>query len=533
MSDSSLEYGMKISARSLAEEVGLKSLPTAFDDIWQVLMSNYGTRIYSYVDGLLHERLGKLDDVRSRIARVHHQIDHFQPDVSKYPLASVVSNIESLYREYDELLTALLASHREQAASGNESGVGADRTVLLGRLGALGRRVGNEVGANLNTLQRLLNKSDRGFIDEFYQEQRARDFLSYFCATKFGFARLYLAQIKAFVLLQMADRDPRVPYRLSNELQRFEQELLEGENRMFCTLHQEVKNLVQRLAAGWDDMHASVPVALRTPHGDGLRFGEEDGLQASSVPEEWRLELVESWLYDPHIDHRFHLRHAVTDRVLVLDGPRGTLGVRLGRKYRNVQKPRDSKLVEGWVISIDPGSLAFCLKYLGAPDDPNNGKNLVSRPDDGAPGGYKVYGRLLTNPTDRDRFFYLPFHNSAVKEQLRVDEYLRPGDCLRSPGDVYRLHYRYHGAVEVVRTSDDKVIWAAGTGVVLTATGRLLLQADGNLVAYSLEGFPYWASDKYFKDQQAVYRNSVLTLRDDGRLQIALPGKEPFWQSPA
>jgi len=264
-----------------------------------------------------------------------------------------------------------------------------------------------------------------------------------------------------------------------------------------------------------------------------LKLGEAEGLQASAVPEEWRLELVESWLYDPHVDHRFHLRHMVTDRVLVLDGANGTLGVRLGRKYKDVQKPRDPKHVEGWIISIDPGSLAFCLKYQGSPDDPNNGKNLVSRLDDGAPGGYKVAGRLLSNPFDRDRFFYLPFYKASVKEQLLVDDYLRPGDYLRSPGDGYRLYYRHHGALEVVRTSDNNVIWTAGTGGVLTATGRLLLQPDGNFVAYTQESFPYWSSNTFFKEQQAVYRNSVLKLRADGRLEIALPGKEPFWMSPA
>lgn len=531
MTDSPLEYGIGISASSLAEEVGLRSLPMAFEGVWEVLMSSYGTRIYAYVDDLLRQRLGKLDDVRSRIAAIHHRIAPFQPDIGKYPLAAAVSNIESLYEQYDGWLTAIQACHREQAAAGREQV--AERTVLMGRLGALGRQVGNEVGANLNTLQRLMNKSEHGFIDQFYQEQRDRDFLSYFCATKFGFARLYLVQIKARVLLQLADRDPRVPYRLTTELNRFEEALREGENYMFCTLHQQVKDLVQRLANSGKEQHASIAVAFSSPYGDGLKLGEEEGVQASPVPEEWRLEMLDSWLYDPHVDHRFHLRHAVSNQLLVLDGPKGTLGVRQPRDRKEQVRRRDPKHLEGWIIYIDPGSLTFCFKYQGRPDDPHHGKHLVSYTAADAPGGYRVEGRLLNNRFDRDRFFYLPFYSSAVKEQLRVDEYLRPGDYLKSADDAYRLYYRHYGALEVVRTVDNKVVWSAATGGVLTATGRLLLQPDGNFVAYTQEGFPYWSSGTFFKEQQAVYRNSVLKLRNDGRVEIALPGKEPFWLSPA
>ncbi|GAB7529219.1 hypothetical protein PS3A_16280 [Pseudomonas sp. 3A(2025)] len=528
MIDSPLEYGIGISANSLAGEIGLKSVPDTFGGVWDVLLKDHGYGNFSPVDALLQRTLGPLNRVSSNISGIHRHIDHYCPDISAYPLAAAVGTIESIYRDYHGLLGMLQASIREQAA-GSYQGA-ADRLIALGRLGALGSRVGSEIGANLKTLQRLLNKTDSGFIDPFYQQQRERDFVSFFYATKFYYARFYLAQIKAFMLLHLVDRDPCVPYRLTTELKGFEEELRKGEFQMFCTLHQPVKDMVQRLVAGPQGIQGGVAVSLRSPYGNGLKFDRDNVLQVSQDIQEWWLEPVEPLVFNPHIDHHFRLRHAASDKWLFLDGPQRALGVRDEHKKRD-RHHRDDKALAGWAISFEHGPMAFRLKYQGQPDDPNSGKHLVSYAA-AKPGEYKVESRLLSNPFDRDRHFYFHSHEVSVKEKLLVDEYLRPGDYLRSAEDTYRLYYRHQGAVEMVRTLDNKVLWAGGTQVVLTS-GRLLLQPDGNFVAYNDEGMPYWASGKYFKDQQSIYRNSVLKLRPDGRLEIGLPGKEAFWLSPA
>lgn len=527
MSSSPFQYGIEISAESLAQQTGFRSLSWAFDGVWEVLLQNYGSTDAQKMDAILGQRLRALDAVRSGIAAVHRQIDRYQPDISRYPLAAAVSTIEARYREFEDSLDNLLERIRQQAAGAPE--IRAQRFEASVRLSDVSLRAGREIGANLSKLQRVLNRSDGNFVDEFYQEHRERDFMSFFYGTKFGYARLYLAQVKAFLLLHLAHKDPRNPYRLSTELNDFEEQTHKSEYAMFCTLHQPVQDLVRQLAQESDGVHAAAAVTLRVPGGDGLRLDNEDRLQASSCIEEWRLELMESWLYSPTVDHRFRLRQIVSDRILVLDDVRGASGIQRGKR-KGGERHDDSTVLEGWSIAFEPGPGAFRLKYQGRSDDPNTGKNLVSHD---VPNGHKVEGRMLSQYFDRDRLFQIVPYKVTVKEQLRVDEYLRPGDYLKSPADTYRLYYRHGGAVEVVRTGENKAVWAVATTVVLTATGRLLLQADGNFVAYTQEGFPYWATDKYFKDQQALYRNSVLTLRDDGRVQIALPGKEPFWQSPA
>ena len=60
----------------------------------------------------------------------------------------------------------------------------------------------------------------------------------------------------------------------------------------------------------------------------------------------------------------------------------------------------------------------------------------------------------------------------------------------------------------------------------------LRLQPDGNFVAYDTDNKPYWSSDKYFKDDQATYRNSILRVRKDGRVEIRLRDRDIFWITP-
>jgi hypothetical protein len=110
---------------------------------------------------------------------------------------------------------------------------------------------------------------------------------------------------------------------------------------------------------------------------------------------------------------------------------------------------------------------------------------------------------------------------------LKANEHLIPGVYLESSNRSYRLYYRENGNVEIVKMPEGMVVWRPISDT--PKPGRLMLQSDGNFVAYSDQNKPYWSSDKYFKDEQYVYQHSSLRLRDDGKIEVRVGDKEPFW----
>ncbi|WP_175649656.1 hypothetical protein [Pseudomonas sp. Marseille-P9899] len=515
MINSPLQYGISISARELAEQTGLAFVPQAVNGVWDVLLANHGNAPFDEVDQRLQRDLDLLDTARLNITRVDRQVDLYRLDLSKYAIAPALTSIESIYREYEGLLEMLARAIREQAAGGLQGA--ADRVVALGRLGLLGSRVATEVRENLKVVQGLLdNRYGFEFLSPFQEDQGLRDFVSFFYATKYTYARFYLAQVKAALLLHLVDQDPCTPYKLGDELDNLERDLGRQEIEMTHVLPAEVKALVQELVLDTQTLQ----VSFRSGAGEfGMRFGSDNQVRLCSVIQEWRLEVIESLLFNPFIDHRFRVTHAVSGKVLQFGGKPGAVE----GKDRNL----------AWKISWNRSTKMFNLQYKTRSDDQFNDSRLITRTGKSVT-DCRLDGRRAEHPYDNDQQFYIDPYVSAFAERdrLEVDEHLIPGCFLTSDMGAYRLYYRHEGPLELVRTRDQKVVWSAGTERKVHA-GRLMLQPDGNFVAYEDKGGPYWATDKYFKDEQAVYKNSVLRVRKDGRVEIRVKSKDIFWITPA
>lgn len=520
MINSPLHYGIRIGDAELAEDTGLAHLPAAVEGVWDVLLPDHGFSDHHRVNESLERRLAKLDTARLRLERVRRQADLYHLDLSKYQVASALHNIESIYREYDSLITMLLAGIKEQAAGGLQGA--ADRILALGRLGCLGSRIANEVGADLRKLQMLLSNNYRQyFLEAFFEDQSRRDFVSFFYSMKFSYVRFYLAQVKAQFLLRMADRDPCTPFTLTRELENFQTELQKQEREFTHWLPEQVQNLLLALAQEQPGMAGGAAISLHSAlEGEGFRPDENKGTYMTEQLQEWRLEPIEPLIFNPYIDHRFRLKHAVSGLVLQ-PGGEGTHAI------------KDWKEADGgWKVTWNHRHKVFNLQFKGRANDPNHDLRLISQSArQGAP--RRLDGKRAATPYEEIQQFHIDVYSSALRtrQQLLVDEHLTPDSYLKSEGDIYRLYYRYDGAVQLVRTRDQAVVWTAADREKVRA-GRLMLQPDGNFVAYDYEGRAYWATGKYFKDEQQVYRNSVLKVRKDGRVAIALAGKEAFWLSP-
>ncbi|MEE1923301.1 hypothetical protein V0R50_16465 [Pseudomonas sp. 148P] len=524
MINSPLQFGISISARMLAEETGLASIPGAMIEVWNALYWDHqAPGEFQAFHGILEDHLEPLQQARARIARIDRQVALYRLNLDQYQVAPALTGLENLYRDYMQALDWFVLCLHEKAAGslrGEE-----DRKAALNRLTDLGWRVAQEVGPNLQSLQRLLSTAYAPyFLRPFSEDLKQRDFVSFFYLSKYCYARFFLAQVKAYLLLHLVHVDNRLPFQITNETKDFETLLGRQEKEMTYWLAPQVLALVQELALEPQDVHGAAAVSFRSGLGDhGLSFGDDGGVHLSGRVQEWRLEPIESMAFNPYIDQRFRIRHAVSGKILQLGGPTGAMGV---TDYKQAKG--------GWKISWSDAHKVFNLQFKGAADDINHDMRLVSRVGPNhASTEVRLDGKRVNHPYEFEQQFYLEPYNQpfAERERLLVGEHLTPGGYLTSDTGAYTLHFRHNGAVEVVKARDGKVVWSAGGGHPARPV-RLMLQPDGNLVAYDIHGSPYWASGKYFKDQQALYKRSELRVRKDGRVEIRVPGQEIFWITP-
>lgn len=76
-------------------------------------------------------------------------------------------------------------------------------------------------------------------------------------------------------------------------------------------------------------------------------------------------------------------------------------------------------------------------------------------------------------------------------------------------GTEYTLLFTATGNLEIRRAASDALEWESGT-----SGDRLVMQEDGNLVIYSADGAPLWATNT------SGNGNAVLLAHDDGSLEI-------------
>jgi len=89
-----------------------------------------------------------------------------------------------------------------------------------------------------------------------------------------------------------------------------------------------------------------------------------------------------------------------------------------------------------------------------------------------------------------------------------------------SLGSEYVLRFSSDGNLELWNESANELIWESGT-----RGEQLIMQGDGNLVIYTAEGEPVWASNT------SGHEDAVLVLEDNGAMAIlSSDGKDTLWE---
>ncbi|XP_040902996.1 mannose-specific lectin-like [Toxotes jaculatrix] len=105
---------------------------------------------------------------------------------------------------------------------------------------------------------------------------------------------------------------------------------------------------------------------------------------------------------------------------------------------------------------------------------------------------------------------------------ISTDEELRQGDCLISENGNYKAVFQEDGNFVIYTWAP---VWASDT--YGKSPFRILLQQDANLVMYTKEDKPVWASGSYSADGNSRMR---LTMSNEGQLVLDRNGKT-VWRS--
>jgi hypothetical protein len=87
-------------------------------------------------------------------------------------------------------------------------------------------------------------------------------------------------------------------------------------------------------------------------------------------------------------------------------------------------------------------------------------------------------------------------------------------------GTEHTLLFSATGNLEIRSAVEGTLVWQTQTN-----GDRLVMQEDGNLVIYSTDGEPVWASNSWGN------RNAVLLARDDASLEIVSENGDVVWRA--
>jgi hypothetical protein len=111
------------------------------------------------------------------------------------------------------------------------------------------------------------------------------------------------------------------------------------------------------------------------------------------------------------------------------------------------------------------------------------------------------------------------FFSPAMAQQsvLHANEWLMPGEYMRSPNGKYELRMQHDGNLVLYRASNMQVLWHSNT--YMYPGLRAVMQGDGNFVLYDGwvdygQYYSYWHSNTW------QHHGSTLHLQDDGNLVI-------------
>ena len=112
-----------------------------------------------------------------------------------------------------------------------------------------------------------------------------------------------------------------------------------------------------------------------------------------------------------------------------------------------------------------------------------------------------------------------------IKDSLEIGEKLFPKQFLMSQDRRWRAVYQDDGSF-VIRDAEHWWRWGVHP-VPSVAPGHLIMQADGNVVAYDSNGRPYWATNTW----QSKGPNFRLIMQNDRNLVLYKDKTKPIWAS--
>src|SRR5215217_3796228 len=116
-----------------------------------------------------------------------------------------------------------------------------------------------------------------------------------------------------------------------------------------------------------------------------------------------------------------------------------------------------------------------------------------------------------------------PQENIIKADQLNPDEQLATNQSITSNNGRFRLTLQADGNLVLYSVSDHRALWSSGTQGFAVSL-RLIMQSDGNLVIYGPGpgGQSVWVSD-------TGVPGSRLVVQDDGNVVIYRPDGMPVW----
>jgi len=107
--------------------------------------------------------------------------------------------------------------------------------------------------------------------------------------------------------------------------------------------------------------------------------------------------------------------------------------------------------------------------------------------------------------------------DKKLGDTLPINTILHPGNSITSKNKQYSLVFEKSGDLYLMRTKDNKIIWAGTTGN--EPASFLVFHSDNNVVLYSRSGRAIWTTDTH--DSGAT----ELKVTDNGSMVLLADGK--------
>ena len=117
--------------------------------------------------------------------------------------------------------------------------------------------------------------------------------------------------------------------------------------------------------------------------------------------------------------------------------------------------------------------------------------------------------------------------NATIEEPstLKEDNFLKPGKYIVSGNGNYVFTYQTDGNVCLYDANDGSIIWMSNK---LHTPSKLVLQGDGNLVAFDINGRPQWSSNSRQKRSRKKF---YLSVQNDRNVVIKQANEKVIWST--